>query len=218
MLHKSISTQTLQRLPMYLNYLKALSKEEFVNISATIIADALNLNDVQVRKDLALISTGGRPKIGYVTENLIFDIESFLGFDNADSAVIAGAGVLGRAILSYDGFKRYGLNIVAAFDTNDEIIGTSVNDKRVLASDKLSDICKRLRVKIGIIAVPPEEAQEVCNEMVESGILAIWNFAPIHLKVPDYVLVQNEDMAFSLAKLSQRINQKNLCQLVSTYI
>ncbi|WMJ87183.1 redox-sensing transcriptional repressor Rex [Anaerocolumna sp. MB42-C2] len=208
MIYKSISTQTLQRLPMYLNYLKSLPDNQTLNISATTIAEALKFNDVQVRKDLAMISSGGRPKIGYITKNLIFDIEKFLGYDDADSAVIAGAGGLGRTLLSYDGFSKYGLDIIAAFDIREDIIGTTINGKKVLSSDKLKDLCSRMKVRIGIIAVPASEAQEICNTMVESGILAIWNFAPVTLYVPDSVLVQNEDMAFSLAKLSKNLSRK----------
>ncbi len=207
MIYKSISAQTLQRLPVYLNYLKSLPNHQSVNISATTIADALKLNDVQVRKDLASISTGGRPKIGYITKNLILDIEKFLGYDNADCAVIAGAGDMGRALLSCDSFSKYGLDIIAAFDIDAALIGTAINGKKVLSSDKLKDLCSRMKIRIGIIAVPAPDAQDICNRMVESGILAIWNFAPVHLQVPDNVLVQNEDMAFSLAKLSKHLVQ-----------
>lgn len=210
MIYKSVSTQTLQRLPMYLDLLKSLPPDQFTNISATTIAETLRLNDVQVRKDLAQISSGGRPKIGYLTKNLIYDLEKFLGYDNADCAIIAGAGNLGRALLSYDGFNKYGLDIIAAFDVDEMVIDTAVNSKQILPSDKLKSLCGRMKVRIGIIAVPAAYAQDICNQMVESGILAIWNFAPVTLKVPDNVLVQNEDMAFSLAKLSKNLS-KRLC-------
>ncbi len=208
MIYKSVSTYTLQRLPIYLEFLKSLSKDKFIHISATNIAGALGLNDVQVRKDLALISSGGRPKIGYPTQNLIYDIEKFLGYDNVDCAVIAGAGDLGRALLSYDGFSKYGLAIIAAFDVDEAIIDTAINGKKVLPAHKLKDLCSRMKVRIGIIAVPAPYAQDICNQMVDSGILAIWNFAPVVLIVPDNVLVQNEDMAFSLAKLSKQLSKR----------
>lgn len=208
MLYKSISAQALRRLPMYLNYLKSLPKDKVVNISATTIAEALKLNDVQVRKDLALVSTGGRPKIGYITRNLIADIEKYLGFDNADSAILAGVGDMGRALLSYDGFSKYGLTIVAAFDTDEAMIGSTIYGKKVLAADKLKDLCIRMKVRIGILTVPPVEAQITCNCMIESGILAIWNFTPVSLTVPDHILIQNEDMAFSLAKLSKDLTER----------
>lgn len=208
MLYKSISAQALRRLPMYLKFLKSLPKDQVVNISATTIADALKLNDVQVRKDLALVSTGGRPKIGYITKNLITDIEKYLGFDNADSAVLAGVGDMGRALLSCDGFSKYGLNIVAAFDIDERVIGTTLYGKKVLSADKLKDLCSRMKVRIGILAVPALKAQETCDCMIESGILAIWNFTPVSLMVPEHILVQNEDMAFSLAKLSKDLTEK----------
>jgi len=206
--YKPISKQTLQRLPMYLNYLKSIPKDQAANISSTTIADALKLNHVQVRKDLALVSSGGRPKIGYITENLIYDLEQFLGYDDVDSAIIVGAGNLGRALLSYEGFSKYGLDIVAAFDIDDTIIGTTIKGKKVLSADKLRDLCKRMKIRIGIITVPASEAQDLCNQMVESGILVIWNFAPVHLRVPADVLVQNENMAFSLAILSKHLTER----------
>ena len=175
----TISRQALRRLPFYLDYLK---KKQAAN--------DLKLNEVQVRKDLASVSvTGGKPKTGYVAAELIRDLESFLGYDNTKEAVIAGAGKLGQALLSYKEFDRYGLNIVAAFDTDESII----DSKRILPAD------------IGIICVPPECAQSVCDKMVASGILAIWNFAPVHLSVPTGVIVQYENLAASLAVLSQNL-------------
>jgi redox-sensing transcriptional repressor len=208
MIYKSISAQTLKRLPVYLDLLNSLPADKYTFISATTIAEALRLNDVQVRKDLALISSGGRPKIGYQTKNLIYDIEKFLGYDNVDSAVLAGAGSLGRALLSYDGFSKYGLDIVAAFDVDETIIDTTINGKQVLSSDKLNTLCSRMKVRIGIITVPAPYAQEICDQMVKSGILAIWNFTTVTLKVPDTILVQNEDIAFSLAKLSKNLSNR----------
>lgn len=109
----TVSPQTLKRLPLYLRYLKSISTEEYPNISATMIADALGFYDVQVRKDLAAVSSGGRPKIGYVTENLIADIKHFLGYDKQNDAVLVGAGNLGHALLSYSGFQIW-LRIIAA--------------------------------------------------------------------------------------------------------
>lgn len=202
---KPISTQTLQRLPLYLNFLKYLPNYRASNISATTIAAALNLNDVQVRKDLAAISTGGRPKIGYSTTELIHDLEHYLGYDDVESAVLVGAGNLGHALLSYNGFTEFGINIIVAFDVNESIIGTTVNGKQVLAAEKLKDLCSRMKIRLGIITVPEPEAQAVCDLLVESGILAIWNFANVHLNVPNTIFVQNENMASSLATLSKHL-------------
>lgn len=205
---QTISMQTLQRLPLFLKYLRSLPKNGTFNISATTIADALGLNDVQVRKDLALVSSGGRPKIGYITETLIFDIQKFLGYDDINNAVIVGAGNLGRALLSYNGFTEYALDIVAAFDIDPLVIGTAVKGKQVLSYDKLRDLCSQMKVRIGIITVPDYEAQTVCNILVDSGVLAVWNFSSVRLNVPVHVMVQNENMACSLAVLSKHLTEK----------
>lgn len=198
----TISKQALRRLPFYLEYLKKKQTDGVRNISATTVANDLKLNEVQVRKDLAAVSlTGGKPKTGYVAEELIRDLESFLGYDNTKEAVIAGAGKLGQALLAYKEFERYGLDIVAAFDTDESII----DGKRILSAEKMSDLCSRLKIHIGIICVPPEYAQQVCDEMVACGILAIWNFTSVHLSVPSGVIVQYENLAASLAVLSQNL-------------
>ena len=204
----AISVQTLKRLPVYLNYLKSLDREKTKIISSPIIAKALGLNEVQVRKDLAAIKSGGRPRTGYLLEKLIGDLDEFLGYGNVNEAVLAGAGHLGRALLSYQGFSSYGLNIVVGFDVDETVIGTEIGGKRILHTDKLVSLCKRMHVNIGIIAVPAAHAQEVCDLMVEAGILAVWNFAPVKLTVPDHILVQNEDMASSLAVLSKHLKKK----------
>lgn len=203
-----VSKQTLQRLPMYLNFLKQEKEDQPKNISATAIADALNLNHVVVRKDLASISSSGRPKVGYLRAGLIQELETFLGYDNADDAILVGAGKLGKALLSYDGFLQYGLNVLAAFDTAPQAVNTEVGGKPVLPMEKLESLCERTRVRIGIITVPGEHAQAVCNLLIKSGILAIWNFANVHLDVPEGILVQNENMAVSLALLSNHLKER----------
>ncbi|GAB1477037.1 redox-sensing transcriptional repressor Rex [Bacillota bacterium] len=204
----AISKQLLQRLPQYLNYLNEYAGEKGF-ISAPVIASAMKLNEVQVRKDLASVSSsGGKPKTGFAVDQLIRDIERFLGYDNVNEAVIAGVGRLGSALLSYRAFGDYGLKILMGFDTNEELIGTDVAGKQILSIDRMADVCRRLKIHIGIIAVPAPAAQEVCDQMVEGGILAIWNFAPVHLKVPDHVVVQNENMVTSLVLLSKHLAEK----------
>ena len=207
-MEKEISRATLKRLPTYLSYLKALPADATANISATALAAGLHMGEVQVRKDLALVSDGGRPKIGYNREHLIADIENFLGYGNSNDAVLIGAGKLGRALLGYGGFAEYGLNIVAAFDANDTLIGTTNGGKPIMHLSRLGEVCQRYKIKIGIITVPAEYAQGVCDLLIENGILAIWNFAPKHLNVPDGILVQNENMAASLALLCKHLNER----------
>ena len=207
-MEKEISRATLKRLPTYLSYLKALPSEASANISATALAAGLHMGEVQVRKDLALVSDGGRPKIGYNREHLIADIENFLGYGNSNDAVLIGAGKLGRALLGYGGFAEYGLNIVAAFDANDTLIGTTNGGKPIMHLSRRGEVCQRYKSKIGISTVPAEYAQGVCDLLIENGILAIWNFAPKHLTVPDGILVQNENMAASLALLCKHLNER----------
>ncbi len=207
-MEKEISRATLKRLPTYLSYLKALPSEASANISATALAAGLHMGEVQVRKDLALVSDGGRPKIGYNREHLSADIENFLGYGNSNDAEQIGAGKLGRALLGYGGFAEYGLNIVAAFDANDTLIGTTNGGKPIMHLSRLGEVCQRYKIKIGIITVPAEYAQGVCDLLIENGILAIWNFAPKHLNVPDGILVQNENMAASLALLCKHLNER----------
>ncbi len=195
--------QTLKRLPVYLSLLKSLGQENDKRISSTKIAEALSLNDVQVRKDLAAVCFSGKPKTGYVVADLIKNIESFLGYDNTDTAILAGCGKLGKALLNYEGFKEYGLDILFAFDTNE----TAIDNKKVLHISKVKEMCQRVHPHIGIITVPPSSAQQICDIFVDVGIKAIWNFSPVHLVVPNGVLVQNENMAASLALLSQHLKQ-----------
>lgn len=208
MSEKTISKSTLRRLPIYLSYLKSLTNEGTPYISATALAAALNMGEVQVRKDLALVSNGGRPKIGYLREGLIRDLEDFLGYANTNDAVLVGAGKLGRALLGYNGFSEYGLNIVAAFDSDDAMVGTSKSGKPIMHMSRLEEFCEKNKIRIGIITVPAEYAQGICDRLIAAGILAVWSFAPTHLDVPDNILVQTENMAASLAVLSKHLSEQ----------
>lgn len=201
---KEISKSVLKRLPGYLNYLKGMPVDGSPYISATALAAALGMGEVQVRKDLAMVSDGGRPKVGYLRESLIDDISQFLGYDNTTDAILVGAGKLGQALLGYIGFEAYGLNILAAFDEMPQSKSTD-DGKPILTMDKLDSFCRNNKVLMGIITVPAAYAQQVCNKLIACGIKAIWNFAPVHLDVPSNILVQNENMATSLAVLSMHL-------------
>ena len=202
---KEISKSVLKRLPGYLAYLKNMPEDSPAHISATALANALGMGEVQVRKDLALVSDGGRPKIGYLRESLIEDIEQFLGYDNTTDAVLIGAGKLGCALLGYEGFAEYGLNILAAFDHTPPESGIDESGKPILSMDKLAGFCKSHKVLMGIITVPAAHAQEVADQLIDCGIKAIWNFAPAHLDAPDNILIQTQNMATSLAVLSMHL-------------
>lgn len=206
---KNLSRQALKRLPVYMSYLRTLEKTETEYVSSAAVAQALDLNDVQVRKDLAAVcKSSGIPKKGFAVCDLINGISDFLGYGSGNDAILIGAGNLGMALMSYRGFDNYGINIVAAFDTRPEVI----DNERVYELSQIKEICEKCDIKIGIITVPVDSAQRVCDMLVESGILAIWNFAPTHIKAPASILVQNENMASSLALLSNHLRQKILTE------
>ena len=204
MKQKEISKSVLKRLPSYVAYLRTLSDSTSPYISATALANALGMGEVQVRKDLAMVSDGGRPKIGYLRESLIEDIEQFLGYDNTTDAVLIGAGKLGQALLGYNGFEAYGLNILAAFDAK-PVADATEDGKPIYPMEQLESFCRANKVLMGIITVPTQYAQQVCDQLIACGIKAVWNFAPTHLEVPPHILVQNENMATSLAVLSMHL-------------
>lgn len=201
---KEISKSVLKRLPIYLAYLKGLPEDSPAYISATSLANALGMGEVQVRKDLAMVSNGGRPKLGYLRENLMDDISQFLGYDNTTDAILVGAGKLGQALLGYNGFEAYGLNILAAFDIAPYSDKTE-DGKPILPMEELESFCRINKVLMGIITVPASHAQQVCDKLIACGIKAIWIFAPVHLDVPENILVQYENMATSLAVLSMHL-------------
>ena len=199
-MEKKVSKAVLKRLPGYLVYLKSIQDQEYPYISATALANALGMGEVQVRKDLAMVSDGGRPKIGYLRERLMEDISQFLGYDNTTDAILVGAGKLGQALMGYGGFEEYGLNILAGFDAKPSVIKTE-EGKPIYPMEKMESFCAANQVLMGIITVPAEHAQLVCDQMIKSGIKAIWNFAPVQLNAPEDVLIQNENLALSMTAL-----------------
>ena len=200
-----IPEPTLRRLPGYCQVLRRMAKEGQAQVSCTQIGRELNLDPTQVRKDLALAGASGRPKVGYETETLYRQLEDFLGWNNARDAVLVGVGSLGTALIGYRPFNRYGVNIVAAFDTDPEKQNREIYGVPVFPLMKMTDLVRRLKVHIGILTVPAEPAQSVCDFMVMNGILAIWNFAPTALVVPEGIIVQNENLFNSLGVLSSKL-------------
>ncbi len=204
-----LTVQTLQRLPYYLQYLKQAHALGERTVSAAGIAAELKLGEVLVRKDIAQVSTvAGRPKTGFEIETLMNDIERCLGCNNTKDAVLVGVGSLGRALLGSREFERYGLNIAAAFDVDEAVIGSVYHGKQVFSLDKIALLCERMYVHIGILTVPAEFAQNAANLLTSCGIRALWNFAPVCLDVPENVLVRNENLAASLAVLSQHLSKE----------
>ena len=204
----TISKATLGRLPSYLEFLRNLPPDKVPYISATAIAKHLGLGEVQVRKDLAAVSGAGKPKLGYVTAELVEKLENCLGCNRLTSAVLVGAGKLGRALLQYDEFEKYGVKISAAFDSNERVISLG-SKTEILPMNQFEYFCKTKNIKLGIITVGEGSAQAVCDQMVKSGITAIWNFAPCKLNVPAGILLQNENLALSLAHLNNQLCKFN---------
>lgn len=201
----TVMKATLGRLPEYLRVLTSEEMKEYDKVSATTIAKALNLGEVQVRKDLSAVSGKGKPKTGYVKKDLIERLNTVLGRDKRTTAVIVGAGKLGKALLDYGKFVKYGVEIIAAFDINPALKTDDLHGKRVYHISEFADFVKDNGVEIGVITVPKSAAQSVCDVMVKSGIKAIWNFAPQPLEVPEGVLLQQENLALSLAFLNLQL-------------
>ena len=201
-----ISKATIARMPLYLHFLQEEYTKGPQYISSTVIAQNISVSSVLVRKALALVSSeAGRPKLGFGVSRLIVDIEKFLGYDHISDAIVVGAGGLGRAFLGYEGFKNNGLNVVAAFDVDENLVGTVVAGKRILHMQELGAFVAENNIRLGIVTVPKAAAQEVVNRLVESGVKAIWNFAPAPLRVPKDIVIKTEDLAASLAMLAGKL-------------
>ena len=203
---RSIPLPTIRRFPVYLRLLKEQLMLGKTWISATTLAYELRLKPIQVRKDMACTGVTGKPKIGFLIEDLINAIEAHLGWDNSSDAVLIGAGHLGNALAGYRGFDNYGLKVAAVFDSDPKKIGTAIGELTVLSMDTLEDYIAEHGILVGILTVPDSYAQEIAERLVASGIIGIWNFAPINLKLPEQIIVQRTDLATAFAELSSRLN------------
>ena len=196
---------TLRGLPSYYHYLLRLRENGQEMTSAAQIGAALGVHHTQVRKDLAVTGSQGRPKVGHRVDDLIASIEEFLNWNNVSDAFLVGVGHMGTALLGYEGFERAGVRIVAAFDASPRRAGRKIQGVSVLPVEKFPDLARRMHVVIGILTVPADDAQGVAEMMVASGIQAIWNFAPIALELPDSVIVEDVALYSSLGVLSRRL-------------
>jgi redox-sensing transcriptional repressor len=203
---RPVPLPSIRRLPQYLQLLYSLQVRGREVVSCTRIAEELGLVSIQVRKDLAAIGVVGKPKVGYEIPALITAIRDFLGMNNTSEAFLVGAGCLGGALLGYEGFQEFNLNLVAGFDNNPSKYGTEIHGKPIFALDKLPDLAERMHILIGILTVPAAVAQDVANLMVLSGMRAIWNYTPTKLEVPEIVVVEDVKLAASLAVLSSRLS------------
>ncbi|MFH0753538.1 MAG: redox-sensing transcriptional repressor Rex [Candidatus Omnitrophota bacterium] len=206
-LPRAVSRSTLKRLPLYLHLLENFMNQGMENISCTQLAKEFDFDPTQVRKDLEATGEVGTARIGFKTTSLVLRIREFLGWNNAHDAFLVGAGNMGKALLGYKDFEKYGLNIVAAFDKDARKVGTRIFDRQVLSLNKLPGLVKRMHVNIGIVTVPAGQAQEVVDLMVSSGIRAIWNFAPAPLRISDGIILENARLTQSLAVLTNNLTR-----------
>jgi redox-sensing transcriptional repressor len=201
---------SVRRLPSYLHIIRQADRSRDPYISGTVIAQELNLEPIQVRKDLAITGIVGKPKKGYPVEQLIKAIEGYLGWDQNHDAVLVGAGNLGSALMGYQEFRRHGLRMVAAFDTDPQKVGSQVHGVTVRAMDDLESAIREIKAEIAILTVPSPFAQSTAETLVRAGISSIWNFTNTKLKVPDDIIVQREDLSSGYALLSvQMLAKKN---------
>ena len=206
-----LSKNQINRLPSYLHLLKKLQCEGLEYVHSQMIADYLEINNEKVKKDIALISSiSGIPNKGRKIEVLIKDIESILGYDGDINAILIGVGSLGNALLRYDGFKNYGLNIIKGFDVDKNLIGKSINNIEIMDINKINkDLLNQLDSYIAILTVNNDSVDEVCEILTNAGIKGIWNFTSTTLKVDKDVIVEHIDLAVSLARLSHKLFLKN---------
>jgi redox-sensing transcriptional repressor len=204
---KAASLPTIRRLPGYLQVVRQAEQDGVLVISGTTIADELELEPIQVRKDLAVTGIVGKPRVGYVVKDLIAALEHFLRWDQTHNAVVLGAGHLGTALLGHTEFRKNGLNIIAGFDSDSAKVGKKFHGVKILDASELAEFIRGNGVTVAILTVPPHVAQDLCNQVIEAGVKSVWNFTSLKLKVPDGrtdVLIQKEDLSSGYAVLSVR--------------
>ena len=197
---------TLRRLPWYLSNIKLMKEKGEQYVSSTQISKEINIDASQIAKDLSYVNISGRTRVGYNIDALIEVLESFLGFTNMHKAFLFGVGSLGAALLRDSGLHHFGLEIVAAFDVNPELVGKDLNGIPIFHSDDFEAKMKEYDVNIGVLTVPINIAQEITDKMVDGGIKAVWDFTPFRIRVPENIVVQNTSLYAHLAVMFNRLN------------
>ena len=197
---------TLRRLPWYLSNVKLMKQKGEQYVSSTQISKEINVDASQIAKDLSYVNISGRTRVGYEVDALIEVLEDFLGFTDMHKAFLFGVGSLGGALLRDSGLKHFGLEIVAAFDVNPNLIGTHINGIPIFHSSEFVKKMKEYDVHIGVLTVPIEIAQQITDTMIAGGIKAVWNFTPFRIRVPENIVVQNTSLYAHLAVMFNRLN------------
>ena len=193
---------TVTRLSVYSRFLERLDQNGVTTVSSGEIAEGVGVSPAQVRKDLAYFGEFGTRGVGYNVKDLMRYTLKILGLDRQWALILVGAGNLGFALCTYKGFNMRGFSIVSVFDDDLTKIGKKINEMEVLPLERMPEVIEKENVKIGIIAIPPNGAQEVADIMVKNNIQAILNFAPVALNVPDHVEVRNVDLSVKLEILT----------------
>ena len=196
----------IQRLPLYVRALTQFAGSGDDVISSEQLGQRLQMTPAQIRKDLSYFGRFGKQGRGYSVASLEQRLRSILGLDRAWNTMVIGMGRLGRAVVSYPGFAPEGFNIVAAFDADDSIVGETVSGLDIQSISDLAKTVKEKDIKIGIVTVPIERAQEVIDTLVDAGIKSILNYAPLSPKVPEGVTVRGIDPVLSLQSMTYYIS------------
>ena len=205
---KDISIQTIRRLPQYLRIFYNLHAYGRELVSSTALAEETQLLPIVIKKDLQAVGAPSKLRAGFKVAGTIAVIEKFLGWNNLNTAFLVGVGHLGAALLGFDGFKNHGLEIVAAFDTHPEKVGSAFHGVQVYHTAQLASVIEKQDLRIAVLTVPASAAQGITDTLVAAGIKAIWNFAPVNLTVPPGVVVQKEDISSGLAELCAKLKSK----------
>lgn len=199
---EDIPEVVIMRLPLYLRMLRLLEKENLQVINSEELGRRLQLTSAQIRKDLSYFGRFGKQGKGYNVSSLKEELSRILGVDREWRMALVGIGKLGRAILSYGGFAPAGFRIVAAFDRDPELVGRRVSGLIIQPMNEFEKTVVEKKIQIGIIAVPPTEAQGVVDQMVKSNIRAVLNYAPVMLRVPPNIKVRNIDPVLALESMT----------------
>ena len=205
----TLNRQTIERLVQYYNCIEdEFGSTENANISSTKLAKQLGLDDTQVRKDLAAIGVKGLCRVGFDKDEVLRIIQATLGFTETYQAIVVGAGRLGGAIALYAGFEKYGLNIVALFDTDKAKLGFMLGEHIVQPLEQIETIVEQRKIVLAILTVPAQVAQKTADRLVAANIKAIWNFSSINLVVPAGTIVRNEYLSMGLAHMAYQLKQQ----------
>lgn len=203
------SEPTLRRLPWYLAYVSLLRSRNIEYVSSTSISKDINVDASQIAKDLSVLGIKGKTRIGYEVKALESALREFLGFSCSHNAVMIGVGSLGSALIADTGLERFGLNIVAGFDINPTVVGTTIKNVPIFHIDELPSRVAAYRAGIAIVAVPVEVAQQTADRAVDAGVRALWNFTPFRILARPGIVIQNTSIYAHLAVMYNRLSSQS---------